>query len=131
MCHIHPFETGDYDSLKNDFGLIPYGIPDPYVGLGLEELARMISALTGWDVDGRELLRVGERVYDLQRMFKTREGIRKTDDMLPERCLKLPEFGEYASVKECEIKNLSRMLEECYQARGWSKETGVPLKGET
>jgi len=166
MCHIHPLETGDYDSFKNDFGLIPYGIPDPqtvdrfaeegkgeivkklqdfgvlpdilgfckfyvYVSLGLDELAGMLSALTGWDVGGRELLSVGERVYDLQRMFNTREGIRKTDDMLPERCLKLPEFGDYASVKECEIKNLNRMLEECYQARGWSKEIGVPLKAET
>jgi len=161
MCHIHPFETGDYDCFKNNFGLIPYGIPDPqtvdrfaeegkgeivkklqdfgvvpdilgfckfyvYVGLGLDEMAEMLSALTGWDVDGWELLRVGERVYDLQRMFNVREGITRADDILPERCLKRPEFGAYASVKECEIKNLSGMLDECYQARGWSKETGVP-----
>ncbi|MCK4221506.1 MAG: aldehyde:ferredoxin oxidoreductase, partial [Dehalococcoidia bacterium] len=97
-----------------------------FCGVGPGELAGMLSALTGWDMDGEELLRAGARVYDLQRMFNVREGISKKDDMLPERCLKLPEFGKYASVKECAIRNLEGMLEECYEARGWSKETGVP-----
>ena len=95
------------------------------------DLARMTSLLTGWDIDGGELLAVGERAFNLQRMFNVREGIRKSDDMLPERCLKLPEFGKYASVKECEIKDQVRMLEEYYEARGWSKETGIPLERET
>ncbi len=161
MCHIHPLEGMAYDSGKNDFGLIPYGIPDPqtvdrfaeegkgeiakklqdwgiipdilgfckfhiYNGLGPREVARLVSTLTGWDIDGEELLEIGERVYNLQRVFNVREGIRKKDDMLPERCLKLPEFGKYSSVKECEIKSYDRMLEECYEARGWNKETGVP-----
>jgi len=99
--------------------------------LDVGDLAKMISSLTGWDIDGGELLAVGERVYNLQRMFNVREGIRKSDDMLPERCLKLPEFGKYASVKECEIKDQVRMLEEYYEARGWDKETGVPLERET
>ncbi|GAF68868.1 unnamed protein product, partial [marine sediment metagenome] len=39
--------------------------------------------------------------------------------------------GKYASVKECEIKDQVRMLEEYYEARGWDKETGVPLQRET
>ena len=29
MCHIHPIEGMAYDSGKLDFGLIPYGLPDP------------------------------------------------------------------------------------------------------
>ena len=161
MCHVHPLEGMAYDSYKNDFGLIPYGIPDPnevdrfgeegkgeiakklqdfgvvpdilgickfyiYQGLGPTELADLISSLTGWDIDGKELLKIGERVYDYQRIFNVREGIRKKDDLLPERVLKLPEFGKYSSVKECEIKNYGKMLEECYRARGWNLDTGVP-----
>lgn len=162
MCHIHPLEGQAYDSgNKCDFGLIPYGVPDPqtvdrfaeegkgkiakrlqdfgivpdivgickfyiYNGLGPGELAKLLSLLTGWDIDGEELLNIGERVYNFQRMFNVREGVRKTDDMLPERALKLPEFGKYSSVKECEIKNYNRMLEECYEARGWDLETGIP-----
>ena len=163
MCHIHPLEGMAYDSGKIDFGLVPYGVPDPntvdrfaeagkgriatklqdfgilpdilgickfyvYSGLGPTELAELTSSLTGWDIDGKELLSIGERVYNLQRMFNVREGIRRIDDMLPERCLKLPEFGEYSSVEECEIKDYERMLDEYYEARGWSKETGIPMK---
>ena len=161
MCHIHPLEGMAYDSLKIDFGLIPYGVPDPktldrfaeegkgkiakklqdwgimpdilgickfyiYNGLGPGEVARLVSTLTGWDIDVEELLEIGERVYNLQRMFNVREGISKMDDMLPERCLELPEFGKYSSVEECEIKSYAQMLEECYQARGWNLETGMP-----
>jgi len=163
MCHIHPLEGMLYDSLKNDFGLIPYGVPDPktvdrfaeegkgtiaktlqdfgmlpdilgickffaYKGLGSQELAELTSSLTGWDIDGRELLNIGERAFNLQRMFNIREGISKKDDYLPERVCKLPEFGPYSSIAECGIKDYQRMLDEYYQARGWSLETGIPTK---
>jgi aldehyde:ferredoxin oxidoreductase len=166
MCHIHPLEGMAYDSQKKDFGLVPYGIPDPeavdrfaeegkgtiartlqdfgmlpdilgickfyvYNGLGPAELAGMVSALTGWDMDGDGLLALGGRVYDLQRRFNAREGIGKADDRLPERCLQRPESGTYASVRECEIKDLGRMVEECYRARGWDKTTGLPREGKT
>ena len=163
MCHIHPLEGMAYDSLKNDFGLIPYGLTDPqtvdrfaeegkgksakmlqdwgivpeivgickffiYNGLGPGEVAWLVSTLTGWDIDVKKLLSIGEHVYNLQRMFNVREGIKKSDDMLPERVCKLPEFGKYSSVEECEIKDYARMLEECYVARGWDLETGIPKK---
>ncbi|UCD54339.1 MAG: hypothetical protein JSU76_01250, partial [Dehalococcoidia bacterium] len=29
MCHIHPLEGMAFDSGKNSFGLVPYGVPDP------------------------------------------------------------------------------------------------------
>jgi len=61
-------------------------------------------------------------------MFNVREGIRKTDDLLPDRVGKMPEFGEYSSVVECEIKDYERMLDEYYEAREWSRETGIPTE---
>jgi len=163
MCHIHPLEGMAYDSEKNNFGLIPYSVPDPetldrfaeegkgtiaktlqdfgmlpdilgickfyiYRGLGLSELAELTSSLTGWGIDEKELLNIGERVFNLQRMFNVREGIGKKDDYIPERVCKLPEFGGYSSVPQCEIKDYQRMLDEYYQARGWSLETGIPTK---
>ncbi len=163
MCHIHPLEGMAYDSLKNDFGLVPYGIPDPktvdrfaeenkgeiaktlqdfgilpdilgickfyvYNGLHLPELAELLSSLTGWDIDAKELLTVGERVYNWQRMFNVREGIGRKDDYVPDRVRQIPEFGQYASMAECEIKNYEGMLDEYYEARGWSKETGTPTE---
>lgn len=115
-----------------DWGIVPdiVGICKFFIynGLGPRDLARLISTLTGWDIDAEQLLTIGEHVYNLQRMFNIREGIKKSDDMLPERVLKLPEFGKYTLVKECEIKDYTRMLKECYVARGWDLETGTPKK---
>jgi aldehyde:ferredoxin oxidoreductase len=121
---------GKIAKVIQDFGVVPdiLGICKfyVYVGLGPSQLAKMVSSLTGWDIDGKELLKIGERCFNLLRMFNIREGISKRDDFLPERMLKLPEFGKYSSVENCEIKNYNKMLEECYEARGWNKETGIP-----
>ena len=163
MCHIHPLEGMAYDSLRNSFGLIPFGLKDPetvdrwgeegkgtaakllqdfgilpdilgickffsYNGLGLPELSELVSSLTGWKVDGNELLTVGERVFNLQRLFNFREGITRTDDLIPRRTTEIPEFGQYADKAECCIKNYEKMLEEYYEARVWNKETGRPTQ---
>jgi len=47
-------------------------------GLYIEEpYARMVSAVTGWNVTVEELERVGERVINLERLFNVREGVRR------------------------------------------------------
>ena len=106
-----------------DWGIIPdiVGICKFYIYCGLDpgDIAKLISSLTGWDMNAEKLLAIGESVYDLQRKFNIREGIQKSDDRLSKRVTKLPEFGKYSKVKECEIKDFDKMLEECYQARGW------------
>ena len=97
-----------------------------YSGIYLDELAEIFSAITGWDIDGEELLKVGERVFNLQRMFNVREGFRREDDMIPERVRRQPAFGIYADEERCAIKDFDGMLDEYYQARGWDVKTGVP-----
>lgn len=117
--------------LLQDYGIIPdiLGICKFYIFDGITplDLSSILSSLTGWDINEKELLRVGERVYDLQRKFNTREGISRKDDMLPERCMQAPEFGKYANSEQCRIKNYDSMLTELYKARGWDEVTGVPL----
>jgi len=98
-----------------------------YVGLGPDKYAAMVSPLTGWHIDGKELLKIGERVNNLQRMFNVREGISRKDDRFPERIHRLPEFGKYSLIHECEIRDYDSMLKEFYEARGWDSE-GVPTK---
>lgn len=98
-----------------------------YVGCTLEHLAMILSALTGWNISDRDLLKIGERVYNLQRLFNMREGFSRKDDLLPERMKNLPQFGDYKDEEGCEIKNFGEMLDEYYEARGWDKQTGTPL----
>ncbi len=122
---------GKDSKVLHDFGIIPdvVGMCKFYIYAGLtpDDIAEILSNLTGFDVDGHKLLRIGERVYNLQRMFNVREGIRRQDDRLPERVTSLPEFGKYSKIEESAIENQETMLDEYYKARGWDEE-GVPTK---
>ena len=99
-----------------------------YCGIYIDHLAELLSAVTGWNIDGQELLKVGERVINLQRLFNMREGFSRNDDLLPERMKQKPAFGFYKNEGRCAIKDFEGMLDEYYKARGWDTETGIPTK---
>jgi len=99
-----------------------------YAGIHIDHLAELLSVVTGWNIDGQELLKIGERVMNLQRLFNTREGFRRDDDLLPERMKQKPAFGFYEHEDRCTIKDFEGMLDEYYTARGWDTETGIPIK---
>lgn len=99
-----------------------------YAGIHIDHLAELLSAVTGWNIDGQELLKVGERVINLQRLFNMREGFRREDDLLPERMKQKPAFGFYKNEVRCAIKDFEVMLDEYYKAREWDVKTGIPTK---
>jgi aldehyde:ferredoxin oxidoreductase len=99
-----------------------------YAGITLGNLAELLSASTGWDITGRDLLKVGERVLNLQRLFNMREGLSRKDDILPERIKQQPAFGFYEKEEQCAIKDFEGMLDEYYAARRWDIRTGMPSK---
>ncbi|MFW9792944.1 MAG: aldehyde ferredoxin oxidoreductase family protein [Candidatus Thorarchaeota archaeon] len=85
--------------------------------------AEMISAGTGIELTGRDLLKLGERIYNLERLFNIREGLTAKDDTLPPRFFKpLPEGNS-----RNRVVHLDEMLKEYYQIRGWDK-AGKPTK---
>lgn len=97
-----------------------------YGGVTLDHWAEMLSALTGWEIDGAELLKISERCINLQRMFNVREGITPRDDQLPARIRTAPAFGKYQDEPDCVIHDLDALLAEYYEARGWDPVTGAP-----
>jgi aldehyde:ferredoxin oxidoreductase len=97
-----------------------------YAGITLDNLAELLSASTGWDINSRDLLKVGERVLNLQRLFNMREGLSRIDDVLPERIKQKPAFGFYEKEDQCAIKDFEGMLDEYYAARKWDIKTGMP-----
>ena len=99
-----------------------------YAGITLDNLADLLSASTGWNIEGKDLLEVGERVINLQRLFNLREGLNRRDDQLPERIKAKPAFGFYENEKQCVIKNFEGMLDEYYETRKWDKRTGIPSR---
>jgi aldehyde:ferredoxin oxidoreductase len=99
-------------------------------GFGLyvdEPYARMVRAVTGWDVTTEELERVGERVVNLERLFNVREGTRREDDTLPWRVLHEPIPDGPSAGMHCPPEELGAMLDRYYAIRGWD-EDGVPTR---
>jgi len=92
--------------------------------LGLN--SRMIASATGIEACASPdyLFQAAEKVYDLERVFVFREGFRGADDMLPERVQKEPLLEAEAATGQTFL-NLRGMIQEYYQARGWSQE-GFP-----
>lgn len=86
------------------------------------DYAAMLDAACEGDWDKAKLFEVGERVWNLERMFNLRAGFTKADDTLPPRMLKEPAPSGTAHGK---VNELEKMLPEYYQLRGWDTE-GVP-----
>jgi aldehyde:ferredoxin oxidoreductase len=92
------------------------------MAVSVEFFARTLTAVTGELFTEEDLMKVGERVWNLERLYNLREGFTAEDDTLPERLLKEPvQEGPSAGF----TANLSPMLEEYYAFRGWDQ-NGVP-----
>jgi len=94
--------------------------------VGYDHLARILSAATGIDYTISSLQTIGERIWNLERLYNIREGIDGTQDTLPARFLKEPLREGPSSGR---IVNLEKLLEDYYQTRGWDEE-GVPTSGK-
>jgi aldehyde:ferredoxin oxidoreductase len=93
--------------------------------LGVKDYAELLSAVTGWDVSEGEILEIGERIYNLERVIINKLGFDGKDDTLPSRLLKepMPEGPGKGHVVE-----LEKMKEEYYKLRGWVN--GIPTPGK-
>ena len=99
-------------------------------GFGLyvdEPYARMVAAVTGWDVTAQELEQIGARVINLERLFNVREGVRRPDDALPWRVMHEPIPDGPSAGMYCPPAELSAMLDDYYALRGWDAD-GVPTR---
>jgi aldehyde:ferredoxin oxidoreductase len=91
-------------------------------GIGLPEVAAMIRTGLGWDISDEEVLRIGERVWNLEKIFNIKAGFTKADDKLPERLTSEP---LPAGPGKGKVSKVPEMLGEYYKIRGWD-ENGVP-----
>ena len=71
-----------------------------------------------------DLRRAGERIWSLVRLFNVREGVDRTDDVLPE-ALTEPIADGPAEGSRVDADALDRLLDAYYVARGWG-EDGLP-----
>ena len=93
--------------------------------LTADDFVDLMRPLYGWEaLTVEEFFKIGERIYNAERVFINREGFTAKDDTLPKRFLEVP-MPEGAS--KGHVVKLKEMLPEYYELRGWDKE-GRPTK---
>jgi aldehyde:ferredoxin oxidoreductase len=95
-----------------------------FLPYSLEQLAKVTSAVTGWDISAEELLRASEKTLTQSRMFNLRQGFTAADDKLPERCFNPTKLG---ALKDTALdpEKLEKAKKHYYSLMGWD-ENGVP-----
>jgi aldehyde:ferredoxin oxidoreductase len=86
----------------------------------MDSFAAQYEAVTGVPSSAEHLLKVGERVYNLERHYNNLAGLAEGSDYLPKRFLEEPSTVPGFEGQVCE---LDQMLAEYYTIRGW--ENGV------
>lgn len=93
---------------------------------GEEVLARLLSAAMGEGLAAQDLLRSGERIWNLERLWNNAAGFSRADDTLPRRILSEPHTEGPSAGRTVDLEP---MLDEYYRARGWDAE-GRPTEAK-
>ena len=88
------------------------------------QLVELVKAATGWDFSIDELLEIGERTVNLQRVFNLREGFSVVDDGLPKKLFK-PRKGGKTDGLSIPPEQLQNAIQTYYRMAGWD-DHGVP-----
>lgn len=97
---------------------------------GPAEMASMLKAATGWDVDIQELMVVGERRLNMLRAFNAREGFTRGDDRLPEKFFQpLTGTGPTSGIA-LDKDHFEHEKDVYYKLAGWDSESGNPTRSK-
>ena len=108
----------------NALGLCTF--PADKLALGPTYYAELISSFLGEEISPGEFMEIGERIFNVQRLYVIREGISRKDDIWPERFFEaeLPEGLAKGAVVDGEI--IAKTLDDYYDVRGWDRVAGCP-----
>ena len=95
----------------------------PFNMLYLLPHSESLKLVTGMPITSGKFLQIGERCFNIERLFNLREGLTAEDDDLSARLTKTPQDLDRPDT----IVPLDKMLPKYYKVRGWD-ENGVPKK---
>lgn len=131
MDYLGPRKVRNYKALSQLWSatdtlcLCIFAAP-PTRSMTLEEMAALLSAITGWESSSYEIMEFGERRINLTKIFNLREGITSDQDTLPERFFTDPiTVGRWKNYSIDKTK-FQEMIQTYYSMMGWDK-NGVPL----
>jgi aldehyde:ferredoxin oxidoreductase len=96
-----------------------------FVPYDVQQVADILSAVTGWNTGPVEMLRIAERTMTMARLFNIREGLSAADDKLPNRFFQ-PKRNGVLSTKFYDPEQLEKAKSYYYTLMGWDAKTGIP-----
>jgi aldehyde:ferredoxin oxidoreductase len=108
----------DFRTVNNSLVLCMFANVPP------ETMTNLVNAACGYDWSLEDLMRSGERAWNLKRLINLRLGLTRANDTLPGPLLKPYPDGGAAGY----VIPFDEMMTAYYAARGWDAETGAPIK---
>ncbi len=93
----------------------------------LEDYATMLTGFTGWDIDVNEALRIGERIWNLERYINQMNGFDRRHDILPKRFMTQPSDSGPSKGNIITPTLFNSLLDEYYRLRGWNNDGTIPF----
>jgi aldehyde:ferredoxin oxidoreductase len=109
----------DTTAVMDSLGLCSW----PLMGLKFKNYVPMTNSCLGTSYSADDLLTIGERVWNMERLFNMSAGFDAAHDVLPDRFTQEP-IAEGPA--EGQVSRVQEMRPEYYQLRGWN-EVGAPL----
>ncbi len=114
-------------SVINSLGLCTYAATGAGA-MGPTYCARLYSACTGRQITPREIMKTGERIFNLMRAYLVREGITRKDDSYPARFYEEPIPDGPTKGASLSRETMDGLLDVYYDLVEWDKKTGIPTK---
>jgi aldehyde:ferredoxin oxidoreductase len=125
-------------AVTDALGICKFSTTEEY-SLLPDDVAPGLAAVRDEPITGDDLLQIGERIVNLERLYNVREGLSRADDRLPARFTeeKVPLFGferdpesdklqqSTEPIGHAQLYDFEAMLDRYYQLRGWSSD-GIP-----
>lgn len=95
--------------------------------IDFDDYGKLVEAATGGQMSGQDILEVAERVFNLTRVFNTKEGFTRKNDHVPPRVLEEPVPEGPTKGAYVDPEDFNQMLDEFYEISGWD-EDGIPTE---
>jgi aldehyde:ferredoxin oxidoreductase len=90
--------------------------------INADDYKDLFNSIVGEDYSTDDIMRAGDRIWNLERMYNLEAGIGADQDTLPRRLLKDPIQN---GPSKGHVHRLSELLPQYYKERGWS-DAGLP-----
>jgi aldehyde:ferredoxin oxidoreductase len=97
-----------------------------FANVPVETVIDLVNASCGLEWQTAELMRSGERGWDLKRVINNRLGLTHKNDILPKALLQA--YNDHPAGADGYAPDFAHMLDAYYEVRGWDPSTGYPKK---